>query len=249
MSGIIWIHNSITMSPISSAISQFHEQILFFRGKTMQNHYGILGVSKNADLDKIKKAYRTEVKKHHPDITRDPKNRKRFLEITEAYETLSDEAKRQEYDAELRRKRLPRRSKKSPDKFHTWTHRLNTTERVFFEGSLPGSPYSDRRAITGDNLYLEAILSPREAVQGGSYHIRIPVLEPCPRCGEYGVLDSFLCPFCNGYGTVCLEREFPLNIPPNVSHGTEMKLSLTDFSSKNMYVTVVVYIDPNLETF
>lgn len=59
------------------------------------NYYEILGVDKNADQSAIKKAYRDLVKVHHPDVGGSDD---RFKQISEAYETLSDPNKRQEYD-------------------------------------------------------------------------------------------------------------------------------------------------------
>jgi molecular chaperone DnaJ len=64
----------------------------------MRDYYVILGVGKEANLERIKKAYRTVVKKHHPDISHSQEGKRRFLEVREAYETLSDEIKRRQYD-------------------------------------------------------------------------------------------------------------------------------------------------------
>ena len=69
----------------------------------MRDYYIVLGVGRGADRDKIHKAYRTVVKKYHPDVARNRENAGKFLEIREAYETLSDEEKRKQYDAELER--------------------------------------------------------------------------------------------------------------------------------------------------
>jgi DnaJ-class molecular chaperone len=66
------------------------------------NHYIALGVSRDADLTKIKRAYRLIVKKCHPDVTQTAEDAERFLEIREAYETLADEEKRQKYDQTIR---------------------------------------------------------------------------------------------------------------------------------------------------
>jgi DnaJ-class molecular chaperone len=57
------------------------------------------------------------------------------------------------------------------------------------------------------------------------------------------------CPTCNGYGRVRSEREFSLSMPPNVAHGTEIKLSLEDIGLRNVYLNVVIYIDPDLSDF
>lgn len=65
----------------------------------MKNYYEILGVSKDASLDEIKKIYRKLALEYHPD--RNPNGADKFKEIAEAYETLSDESKRKEYNFRL----------------------------------------------------------------------------------------------------------------------------------------------------
>lgn len=64
----------------------------------MTNYYEILGVEKDADESQLKKAYRTLSLKYHPDRNSDEGAKSKFQEINEAYETLSDKSKRQEYD-------------------------------------------------------------------------------------------------------------------------------------------------------
>ena len=65
----------------------------------IQNHYEILGVSKDASAEEIKKSYRKLASKHHPDKAGG--NTEKFKEIQVAYDTLSDEQKREQYDIEL----------------------------------------------------------------------------------------------------------------------------------------------------
>lgn len=61
--------------------------------------YEILGVSRNASQDEIKKAYRRLARKHHPDVNpNDPQAEQRFKEISQAYQTLKDPEKRAKYD-------------------------------------------------------------------------------------------------------------------------------------------------------
>src|SRR4051812_20777840 len=68
-----------------------------------KDFYAVLGVSSSASQDEIKKKYRRLAAKHHPDKNpNDPKAAETFKGISEAYQTLGDEAKRKQYD-EMRR--------------------------------------------------------------------------------------------------------------------------------------------------
>lgn len=68
----------------------------------MADYYERLGVSRDAVLSEIKAAYRKLAKRHHPDANPgDPQAESRFKEIVEAYETISDTARRAAYDERL----------------------------------------------------------------------------------------------------------------------------------------------------
>lgn len=64
----------------------------------MQDHYEILGVSRNASADDIKSAYRKLSKQFHPDVNKDPNAEEKFKQINEAYSVLSDPNKKAQID-------------------------------------------------------------------------------------------------------------------------------------------------------
>lgn len=64
-----------------------------------KDYYRILGVSRNASADQIKRAYRTLARRYHPDVSTEPNAEHQFKAINEAYEVLGDAKKRKDYDA------------------------------------------------------------------------------------------------------------------------------------------------------
>jgi len=224
-----------------------------------KDYYLVLGLSRGADLSKIKKAYRTVIKKYHPDITHSHKDSEKFIEIRKAYETLSDQSKRTEYDKKLDREdtglqitriptpRTPETVERRRFIFDQIDNLFSTWTDDFFEGFLPGFFDLDKGSIRNKDLYFEAILAPREASEGGLFPITVPVIEPCPKCGTTNQYELSFCPLCHGYGRVRSEREFSLSIPPNVKHGTSVRLSMEDIGLRNVFLNVMILIDPYLE--
>ena len=74
--------------------------------KNMSNYYEILEVDKNASKEVIEKAYRTLAKKYHPDLRSSAYSQERMMKINEAYEVLSNDFKRKEYDNHLKEKNI-----------------------------------------------------------------------------------------------------------------------------------------------
>jgi molecular chaperone DnaJ len=217
-----------------------------------KDYYVVLGVSKGADLNKIKKAYRVIAKKYHPDASLSDESHEKFLELREAYETLVDEERRRKYDEELSRQGRELRITRIPEEIHARRQsalqemdRTSSLVDEFFSGYLPG--FFDRgKEATGKDMYFEVILSPGEAAQGGLFPITVPVLEPCPRCHRTGLWEEFFCPVCYGRGIVRSEREFSLSIPPRVRHGTQISLSMEDIGLRGPNLNILVLIDPTL---
>ena len=79
-------------------ISQYEESEVTSMG-AKRDYYEVLGISRSADKDAIKKAYRKMAKKYHPDSNEgNPDAEEKFKEVTEAYNVLSDPEKKKLYD-------------------------------------------------------------------------------------------------------------------------------------------------------
>lgn len=218
-----------------------------------KNYYIVLGVSRGADLNRIKKAYRIIAKKYHPDASTSAEGHEKFLELREAYETLVDEEKRRKYDEELTGQgrelkitRIPEEVRARQRSAILEMERRYSFVDEFFSGFLPG--FFDRaKTSAGKDLYLEVILSSEEASRGGLFPVTVPVLEPCPRCRQTGLWEELFCPVCFGRGVVRAEREFSLSIPPHVAHGTQISLSTEDIGLRSVNLHVLVLVDPTLD--
>jgi DnaJ-class molecular chaperone len=216
-----------------------------------KDYYDILGIRKNADQKKIKKAYRAAVKKHHPDAHPGDGSREKFLEAKDAYDTLSNEESRREHDRELEGRHSRGDISRAPDLIsaqnRAYTIRdsfispINELFCGFLPDSYPNMPGTGRQ--NGKELFLEVILTVREATHGGVFTINVPMPAACPRCSRKGIREYFPCPLCRGSGSATIERSFSLSIPPHVHNGTQFLIRLDDRGLEAVFLHLTVVID------
>ena len=215
----------------------------------MADHYEILGVSRSASSEEIKKAYRKLARELHPDVNGSDDAQERFKLVTHAYEVLGDEQARRRYDSGG-----DSQSFGFGDIFET-----------FFGGGQRG-PRS--RAERGQDALLRVELSFEEAIFGveksipvdtavlcdtcngscakpgtsprvcdichGSGQVQTQVrsllgamvtTSPCGTCRGYGHVIPEPCLDCRGQGRVRARRDIELTIPAGVEDGIRLQLS------------------------
>ncbi|MCF7918054.1 molecular chaperone DnaJ [Candidatus Gracilibacteria bacterium] len=174
------------------------------------NYYKALGVSKNASQAEIKKAYRELAKKHHPDKGGDEKE---FKKIQEAYDTLSDDQKRSQYD---RFGASGERSSSSgfgqggfsAQGFGDFSSGFGGFEDIFssFFGGGGGRTSQKTR---GSDLQVEVELEFNEAIRGIEKHFSSKQHVACDVCAGKGGSGKVSCSKCHGTGSVTQQFQTP----------------------------------------
>ncbi len=168
--------------------------------------YEVLGVSKNATADEIKKAYRQMARKYHPDVNKDdPKAAEKFKEVTNAYEILSDDQKRATYDRYGHDAFDPTRGGGTGADFGGFNGGFGGSGfgdifDVFFGGMGGGRQRGPQR---GADREMQIQISFEEAVFGTQKDIELMRVEECPECGGSGAAKGSkisTCTQCNGSG-------------------------------------------------
>ncbi|HEV2374383.1 MAG TPA: molecular chaperone DnaJ [Streptosporangiaceae bacterium] len=187
-----------------------------------KDYYKVLGVSKTAASDEIKKSYRKLARKYHPDANKgDPKSEERFKEISEAYNVLSDAKRRKEYDEarSLFGAGAFRNRGAAGGQAGGYPFDLND---IFGSGAgtggdtaggrlgdLLGGMFGGGRSTTqprprrGADVETETTLAFNDAIDGATVSLRLAGEGACPTCHGTGAKSGTVprvCPSCEGTG-------------------------------------------------
>ncbi len=206
----------------------------------MQNkdYYNILGVSKSATDKEVKSAYRKLARQYHPDVNPgDSKAEAKFQDINEAYETLSDSEKRQQYD-----------------QFGSSWRNFQGAPGGGRPGGGPGGQPFDfdfsnvdfgggggggmgdlfeqmfgkgrgrKRPSQGGHARADVEVSLEEAFHGASKTLTVTSQVGCPACGGAGVGRGGVCPACGGSGRRSEDSKLEVKIPAGVTDGAKIRV-------------------------
>lgn len=181
-----------------------------------RDYYEVLGVSKDASGDDIKKAYRQLAKKYHPDLNPGDKEAEvKFKEANEAYEVLSDGDKKAKYDQYGHAGVDPNFGAGGFGGAYDFD--LGDIFSSFFGGGFGGfgqktDPKAPQR---GTNTSANVTISFEEAAKGCKRSIDVPRIEVCDECNGTGAekgTSPETCPECKGRGHINVQQKTPFGV-------------------------------------
>ena len=206
--------------------------------------YKILNVNFEATLDEIKQSYRKLVRECHPDVAGVDADVKKFKEIQEAYEVLSNTEARKKYDVlhgfyreKLKKQEETTRKNKYEEYIKKAKQNANTPENftksinsaldnLFHSGkqSTGQKKQEQKPVINGEDINVNITISCFEALNGTNRKVNILHTEPCPNCFGRKFINGTQCSMCNGSGQLSLQKKINVKIPKGVSQGSKVRV-------------------------
>jgi molecular chaperone DnaJ len=176
-----------------------------------KNYYEVLGVDKKASQDEIKKAYRKMAHKHHPD--KKGGDEAKFKEINEAYQTLSDESKRQQYDQfgssyqQAGGQGFSGFGGQGSNGFQGFDFQGSGFEDIFSD--FFGRSQASSRQKSGSDIAMDLEIDFEEMAKGVSKKIKVYKKVQCSKCEGTGAKNKNTkeCAQCGGSGQVKKTRQ------------------------------------------
>jgi len=236
-----------------------------------KNYYDLLGVKHNATEKEIKQAYRKLARKYHPDVNPGDKSAEgKFKQINEAYEVLSDKAKRKKYDQygdQWQHAEQFEQARQQPGAYGNFNqgggnraqfsmNDMGGLDSIFaeiFGGGRGGTSRRRPGPRKGHDLETRVEVTLEEAYQGTNRTISLQLEEPCTTCGGTGQIQNAICSTCRGTGSALRTKRLEVKIPPGVNNGSRIKLAgkgqpgYRGGTSGDLYLMISVRPHPTFE--
>ena len=206
--------------------------------------YKILNVNFDATLDEIKQSYRKLVRECHPDVAGASSDVKKFKEIQEAYEVLTNTDSRKKYDVlhgfyreKLKKQEETTRKNKYEEyikkaKMHAnnsenFTKSINSALDNLFHSTKQQNTtkkQEQKPIINGEDINVDITISCFEALNGTNRKVNILHTQPCPHCSGRKFINGSQCSMCNGSGQLSLQKKINVKIPKGVSQGSKVRI-------------------------
>ncbi|KAJ8001696.1 hypothetical protein DPEC_G00172130 [Dallia pectoralis] len=192
----------LRLCPVASSHS-FHTSS---RSANKQDLYGVLGISRTATQKEIKKAYYQMAKKYHPDTNQeDPQAKEKFAKLAEAYEVLSDEVKRKQYDTYGEAGFDPSRAGGGQQYWRSGGASVDPEEmfRKIFGEFTGARGFGDFNGMFEQRPEFVMELTFTQAAKGVNKELTVNLEDVCPRCDGKGSEPGTKvqhCHYCNGTG-------------------------------------------------
>ncbi len=207
-----------------------------------KDYYKILDISEFSTTDEIKNAYRKLARKWHPDVAGNtPDVIQRFKEINEAYEILSDRAKKTDYDKARKfynyssynsQKQTKSYDKNTTNPNFKETYSSNKEQKkssfwdeIFKSYTNNAKSEEIKTPKKGEDIYSDVEISVFEAVSGTTKVINMLQTQICPKCGGRKFVNGTQCSFCNGKGETSVYKRFKVKIPAGIKNLSKIRLA------------------------
>lgn len=218
-----------------------------------KDYYKILDISEFSTSDEIKSAYRKLARKWHPDVAGSSESViTRFKEINEAYEILSNNSKKADYDKARKFYNYSASSASSQKTYNKTTTNPNFKETYkeekkssfwneFIFGLNEGVGVNQgvnketgvnnrankgaKAPKRGEDIYSDVEISIFEAMSGATKVINMLQTQVCPKCGGRKFVNGAKCSCCQGKGETSTYKRFSVKIPAGIKHLSKIRLA------------------------
>lgn len=225
-----------------------------------KDYYKILGVAEFDSAENIKHAYRNLARKWHPDVAGDSKEAiLKFKEINEAYQILSNQVKKAEYDKARKFYNYASNNNNTRTESSCQNNKTNEPQQEKQKGfnfnweEFLGKKYREnafkqqqKTPKNGENINSDIEISAYEAISGTTKVINMLQTQICPNCKGRKFVNGTKCPHCNGKGELTSYKKFTVKIPAGIKNGSKIRLAgegakgLNGGNNGDLYITIHV---------